>query len=335
MKSTSTTTIYSTKSNNTLLFIKEKSGLTFNNASFYGFQIGEKFKKDEPNLIDLISDQPKVLVSLTTSLYHLYNDNIGEFLAQYEVTPNAKFLIDITHIADIDPLPEYIKMFFKFLNKKNIDYRPINLAKFNKININNFYFTDGNSESFAINQPSKRLYDFSQQYIVDKDLPATKKVYLSRKNFQGRDLSFFIKGRLPYENDNRIDNEELVQEYFRGLGFEIVIPEDFQTFEEQMNYFYQVKTIVSATSSGLVNACFMRPGSTMIELSTPLISFERLGDGVLTPASIGQEEIHHFYHTISIMKNHKYISIPNLSREAKEIINTIEGDELLKAFIQG
>lgn len=331
--STSTTTIHSTRFKNSFAFKEEKTGLVAL-GGFFNFQFVDVFPKSFGEVVDLISDQPKVFISLTTSYFHLYHDHFGELLAQYEETPNAKFVIDVSAVADIDPLPQYIKMFFKILNDKKIDYISLDLRKVNKININNFYYRDGKVESLEVNNPSPRIRDVVQPYIKDKDAPANKKVFLSRKNFQGRDLSFLIRGRLPYENDNRIDNEELLQKYFLSLGFDVVVPEDFKSFEDQINYFDKTKILVSTTSSGFTNAAFMRPGSLMFEVTTPLISFSSLGNGVTTPLSNAQEEIHHFYHMMSIALGHNYVSIPNKERNAEKIISIINNSKVLKDILQ-
>ena len=331
MISTGTTTINSTDYKNTILFKKETVGIEPSN--FLSFELKEKFAGGIHGIFDFVSSQEKVLVELTTSFYHLYHDQIGEFLYQYEKTPNAKFLINITSIEHMNPLPEYIKFFFKFLNDNNIDYQPIDLKKNNKININNFYYRNYGSESLEINGPSPRIYEMSQRYVKDKSAIADKKIFLSRKNFQDRDLSLLLKGRLPHQNDNRIDDEAKLQEYVKTLGFEIVVPEDFKTFEDQINYLYKAKTIMSTTSSGLTNACFMRPGSTIIELTTPLIAFTSFGDGVLSKPSSAVEEIHHFYHLLASSLGHKYMSIPNRDRSVDKVIDFIEKDPAVKNFL--
>lgn len=335
MQSTSTTTLNVTSMKNTFKFQKDSVGVKFNQPYINSFSILNKFKKDEPGLIDLISDQPKVFIPMATSFYHLYYDNFSEFLTQYEITPDAKFIIDITNIKNMDPLPEYIKMVFRFLNQNNVDYRPIDLNANNIMNINNFYYFDRNAESYSINNPPKRLYEFAQRYVVDEKNKASKKVYLSRKNLSSRDLSFFIKGRLPYENDNRVDDEKKIEEYFVSMGFDIVYSDEFQSFEEQMNFFYNVKTIASLTGAGLTNACFMQPGSTVIEICTPLISFAQVGNGITDNGSEGQEEVHHFYNVISTMKDHNYISISNMTRSSEQIIQKIENNKALKDFLVG
>ena len=331
--STSTTTINSTRFKNSFAFKKEKTGIMAR-SGFLGIQFVDVFSKGSGEVLDLVSDQPKVLISLTTSYFHLYHDHFGELLSQYELTPDAKFVIDISAIADMDPLPHYIKMLFKILNDKGVDYVSVDLRKVNRLNVNNLYYRDGKAESLEINDPSPRIRDAVQAYIKDKNAPANKKVFLSRKNFQGRDLSFLIKGRLPYENDNRIDDEELLQKYFKSLGFEIVIPEDFKSFEDQINYFDKVKVLVSTTSSGFINAAFMRPGSLMFEVTTPLISFSSIGNGVTSPLSQCQEEIHHFYHMMSIALGHSYVSIPNKERSAEKIVSIIDSSKVLKDILQ-
>lgn len=332
--STTTTTINSTKYKDSFLYKEEESGIIFDH-NIHNIIFGPKFSKNEQNVLDLISDIPKVIISIQTSYFHLYHDSIGEFLTQYEKNPNALFLIDITHIAEIENLPPYIKMFFQFLNDNKVSYKPINLSKFNKININKLYYRNLAVESLEINNPSLKIRNYFSQYVKDKNSPANKKVFLSRKNFQGRDLSTLIKGRLPYENDNRIDDEQMLVDYFTKLGFEIVVPEDFDNFIDQINYFNKVSLLVSNTGSGFTNACFMREGGTLVELTTPLISFSSIGNGVTQPLSNGQEEIHHFYHMLSIALGHLFISIPNKTRKAQKIIDMIDSNKSLKNILLG
>lgn len=335
MHSTTTTTINKMSMKNTFKFQKETVGVHFDSDHIYNISMQKKFKKDEPGLIDLVSDQPKVFIPMSTSFYHLYYDCFSEFLTQYELTPDAKFIIDITNIKDADELPEYVKMIFKFLNQEKVDYRPIDLRVNKMMNVNNLYYRNIEAESPAINHPYEKLHKFAKRYVLNPDIKPDKKVYISRKKNADRDLSFFIKGRLPYENDKRIDDEIKLEQYFSSLGFEIVYSEDFKTFEEQMQFFYAVKTCVSLTGSGLTNACFMQPGSTVIEISTPLISFSRVGNGITDPGTDGQEELHHFYSAISTMMNHNYMAISNTTRSSKELIEKIENNKTLKDFLIG
>jgi hypothetical protein len=333
MKSTSTTTLNHTSYQTSYRFASEEVGLVAGN-NIHMFQAHPKFNKKEKHVKDFISDQIKVFVYLGSSFYHFMHEDLGEFLAQYSLTPDALFIIDITGIVDRDPLPTYIQNFFKFLNKNNVDYVPVDLRVINKFNVNNLYFRDLNAESFEINNPWPKIHEMSKQFVTTNiDVTDGKKVYLTRKNYKGRSLKTLIKGRLPYENDDRMDDENKVEEYFISLGFDIVAPDEFKTFESQISYFSKAKMVASTTSSGLVNAAFMPTGSAVLELTTPLIAFTKVGNGVTEPPSVGTEEIHHFYHLMAARLGHRYVSIPNLNRSSEEVINTIENDTFLKAWL--
>lgn len=334
MISTGTTTIFTTENKNNFIHFEGKTGIEFVRADITGINFVDIFKKDTVHFLDLMSDKPKVFIPMSTSFYHLYHDFFGAFLTQYELMPDAKYIIDITIIKDMSPLPSFIKLFFKFLNDKKVDYQPIDFNNVSKINVNNFYYTNLQAESSELNNPSPKIYKMSQNYVKNINAPAIHKVFLSRQNFQNRDLSPLIKGRLPFEHDNRIDDEQKAQEYFQSLGFEVVVPETFKDFEEQINYMYETKILLSSTGSGLTNSCFMRPGSTVVELVTPLISFSSIGNGVTQPLSIAQEEIHHFYHLMAQAMGHKYLGIRNQERNIDKIIETIENDKALKLFLE-
>jgi hypothetical protein len=334
MVSTGTTTVSATKHKNNFGYFEGTTGIEFLGTDIIGINFVDVFKEDALHFLDFVSDQPKVLIPISMSFYHFYHDFFGAFLTQYELMPDAKYIIDITVIKDISPLPSFLKLFFKFLNDNKVDYESVDFGKTNKININNFYYTNLQAESSELNDPALKIYNMSQNYVKDVNVLANRKIFLSRKNFQNRDLSPFINERLPFQNDNRIDDEKKAEEYFKTLGFEVVIPENFKNFEEQINYMYEAKTIISYTGSGLTNAFFMRPGSTVIELVTPLISFSSLGNGVTEALSNAQEEIHHFYHLLAQSMNHKYIGIRNKERSIDKIIETIESDKALKLFLE-
>ena len=58
------------------------------------------------------------------------------------------------------------------------------------------------------------------------------------------------------------------------MGYEsIYAPEKFKNFEEQINYFNEVKTLVAISSSGLANSLFMQPQTTLFELQTNITTY--------------------------------------------------------------
>ena len=79
------------------------------------FDIVDKLNINDRHSIDLVSDKPKVFIRLALSFYHFYHDCFGEFLLHYEQMPDAQYIIDITAVSDMNPLPSHVKMFFIFL----------------------------------------------------------------------------------------------------------------------------------------------------------------------------------------------------------------------------
>jgi hypothetical protein len=124
-----------------------------------------------------------------------------------------------------------------------------------------------------------------------------------------------------YKFSDRVDDEKLVEDYFKSLGFKVVYPEDFPTYLDQLQTISSARILVSITSAGLVSSLVMHPGSVVVELSTPLEE----GDS-------GTYRVHVHYRELSDVNRKIYISIPH-RRVAEEIIDGIEKNLSLKEFL--
>ena len=124
-----------------------------------------------------------------------------------------------------------------------------------------------------------------------------------------------------YKFSDRVDDEKLLEDYFKSLGFRVVYPEDFPTYLDQLQTISSARVLASITSSGLVASLVMRPGSAVVELSTPLEE----GDS-------GTYRVHVHYRELSDVNRKIYISIPH-RRIAKEIIEEIEENIPLKKYL--
>ena len=123
-------------------------------------------------------------------------------------------------------------------------------------------------------------------YVKEKDKIPFKKVYLSRRkvwrNIEENDL--YQKGlkidlnskKSRPRTEIRIFEEEKLENFLSNYNFEILHPEEFfdKDYISQINYFYEVKTLMSVTSSGLVNQMLMQSNTNIIEISTPLMFIE-------------------------------------------------------------
>jgi hypothetical protein len=298
-------------------FVNTEKLAYFKNSEleFYNDTDISKFK----NVTDLISKQEKVIVRFPPQFFHVLFTTLAIILIYYKRNPDTLFVINpVREDLNLNET-SYFRYFFNLLKRKNINYIIAEASEDKPLKINNFRFFP----FYPLNKDAiEALVEVSLEH-TDTVNPM-RKVYLSRKKveilknnehlFQGEDISNF-----SYADDERIDNEEILIEYFSDLGFEIVCPEDFENMEEQIRFFSQTKTLVSVTTAGLSNAIFMKPQTKIIEFSIPLISG-------------GVESIHDLYHSISFVKGQNYLSIPN-RKSAQGIIDIIDGNLSMKEFI--
>jgi hypothetical protein len=246
---------------------------------------------NKDKVLDLTGDEKKVIVQINHYVFGFLFQEIPETLLFYSRISNRKTKIYVNIINPIASSDISLSSFFiKYLNDLNIDVEIISDKDFKELKINNFYVLRGHIDPFYI----KLLYSKVKKYIVDIKKEPFRKVYVSRKqDFQ-----------------QRVDSNKNLEDFFIAAGFEVVHAEDFNDFVKQINYFSECKIIAGISGSGLSNSIFMKPGGTMIEISS---LFDIHDDGT-------DVEIHHFYKVMADAKDHLYFSIPNLSGKSEKVI---------------
>ena len=293
------------------------------------------FETKDLKVLDLMSPSHKVYKKFTSSIYHMFADDISEVISAIEIYPKSQYILDVTDIRPSLDLPEwdFFKEFLTTLGDKNIDYMLVDLFHMDLVYINNvslciFPFQSGIK--------ADNLFNFFNYCVTDTDVKPYRKVYLSRKKVIKEST---IYEKLVYKSDTRIDSHEEIEDLFLSHGFEVVYPEDFGNFREQVNFFYSVKTLASITSSGLVNACFMQDNGNVIEIVTPLVAAHPLmTKKYLEENDYGSNmnivtEMHSFYHDLATLKNHLFIGIPNLLRKTSEIKKYISNNKILESIL--
>jgi hypothetical protein len=152
------------------------------------------------------------------------------------------------------------------------------------------------------------IYESAKGFAgLSEDSVPNKKVFLSRKKDVHKDST-----------DTRHTYEEDAEKFFESIGFEVVNGESFGSLKKQIEFFDQVSVFAGYAGSGLTSSMFMKPGQTLIEIVCP-IKFGVCGnDG-------GDEwEIHNFYKTFSVLKNHTYIAIPNVDRSKESFLRDLK-----------
>jgi hypothetical protein len=235
---------------------------------------------------DYSSEKQKILFPIDSSPYHFMVDTICLILYLNEQYKDSIFYLDTSRINQM-PLSKKQNNFLKNLLKKNkIDYKIVNTR--NPINLNNVIVIDDPRL-----EPLERLKicynNFKNNDYLSKLTPY-KKVYVSRTK----------SGSIRGKNVLRLENEEILENLFHSLNFEIVYAEDFSKIEDAINFFSQAKILVGVYGANLHNSLFMQPGTTVFELQVP----EPIGEG-----SGWGLRFNETYHTMSLVRGLIHLSL--------------------------
>jgi hypothetical protein len=222
---------------------------------------------------------------------------------------------------------KFSKFCFEVLDHYNIKYEKVDLYGVSTVNFNNFYIR---KYRVIDKDASNNVLKYFMPFIKDKDVKPFRKTFVSRRLatvVKQKHYGDALGSRLSRNTYQRLDEEKQLEDFFASQGFEVICPEDFDSFEDQVNYFYEVKTIVSITGGGLTNMIFMQNGGNVIELMSTLITNQSMG--TKTPNGL-EEGQHHFYHSIAFRKNFTYFGIPNIDAKCDTLVERIEKDGILK-----
>jgi hypothetical protein len=287
-------------------------------------------KKTDPlgKSMSALSANKKVIITLNMGMFHFWYDSVGPLLRLLEEDPNLEVFIDYSFLHAEDK--NFYDFLLKILKDKGVRYKEFDWQSLDSFVINNFYSLEGFER---IDDSPNVVYRNTSRYRDESVVP-DKVVYLSRKRIGDRpdaNRNGMVEG-LPYYNDNRIDDEPKLEKYLESLGVTIVVPEDFSSFQEQINYFNTVKTVISITSSGLTNSIFMKSGSNVIEFITPLVIM-MFPDESNPGKNHGEISIHNLYNLISWSRNHTHIAVQNKTRSADDLIEHLKSTRIIQKVI--
>lgn len=277
------------------------------------------------NIFEYPGDNRKVILNLYHQWYHLILDTMVYVYQAWLDDPKTQFVFveDLNHS---DYWKNHLFPFFlKFLDHLGItDFDVIPRESASKIGIiktKNAYYKKlafGTDLYFMCNEYIRSMYP-----LDDKE--PFRKAYISRRKN-------YVK---PQEDDgfvdqktfdvSRVGNEEKVEEYLKSFGWEIVYPEDFTTIDEQVAYMREVKYLMGASSAGLINACFMKPGGTVIELLTTIEMWDKTG-----PLNT---QFHVLYTVMCWALSQLHVSIPNVKNE-EALFDFIEKNQYARQIVQ-
>lgn len=282
----------------------------------------------------LLSNDIKYLPPIGHRFFHLILETLPTILLEIEARKkiNLNSTVVVPTFTDKSSRSEeynsivILKIFLKKLIELGVNVIELPFEDtFDKRKIafpfKNMYTTDLDSTPYTWNL-GRDFYRTLLQYPSENP---TTLAFLSRagtrdtkaipKKFQRHMESNFNITYAP--NQNRIDKELDVINYLnKTVELKIIVPEKFQTFEEQLETFSSVKVLIGATGSGLANCIFMQPGSVLVELTTPLTVYKMEEDNL-------EQSYHNHYSILAAVFGLVYISIPN-NRSASSIIENMK-----------
>jgi hypothetical protein len=272
-------------------------------------------------LPEFISDDKKMFLKVAASHYHCIYDFLGTVFFLYEKDPEINFILDIGDGRLVPSAKTTIDFALDLIKENKIKHEIVNFAGKTNFNINNFYIkTDRWTDPGTPN----KILKYAKNHIRNESVDPFRKVYVSRRIADERKMKSYGKNlsdKLTRSSYARIDDETKLEKFFANNGFEVVFPEDFDTFDDQLNYFYETKVAIGLTGGGLTNLMFMQDKGIVVELITTLITNRNDRQAKVLRLEEGQ---HHFYHSIAFQKEHEYVGVINKTISADDIIKKFE-----------
>jgi hypothetical protein len=273
---------------------------------------------DENAVVEVINDNFKGLIQIPNSYFHYFPDFVGNIFVFLEkcIKSNIKKVeLVLIELQEKQETVEEFESFFNYCLDTFKDKIEISYVKVNQANkaedLFKTYLRVNNSSvigQYDIAISLDFIYENAKSFagLSENSVP-NKKVFLSRKKDIHKDNA-----------DTRHTYEEDAEKFFESIGFEVVNGESFGSLKKQIEFFDQVSVFAGYAGSGLTSSMFMKPGQTLVEIVCP-IKFGVCGnDG-------GDEwEIHNFYKTFSVLKNHTYIAVPNVDRSKESFLRDLE-----------
>jgi hypothetical protein len=281
-----------------------------------GFEVHEIQPFDE-NIVSFVDDTRKLVIDNTGAYGHFMANWMYVLVRSIE---SGEPLTIVFYSKDKHPqqIKNGLVSVTKYLDKEltrrghRVEY-----AETDKFYINNFIHV---KTPFGIPvHDLKPVSDFLVENLSPQVPTATKKIYLSRR-------------KVTYSFLDRIDDEEGLEEYVKTLGFEVVYPEDFDSYHEQLDKISEAKVLMSLTSSGLSASLVLAPETWVVELSS--FMHVKSGDPALENGyDIRYSSFHDHYRVMSTVRNGLYLSISNREARLDKVVQHIESSGSLKSLL--
>jgi hypothetical protein len=263
-------------------------------GSFCDFEPG--LSPEGPSHVNFLEDNKTYVIMDSHSNYHHFFINllIPALLVLEEISHEGLHFV-LCNLSSSHEEGNFDNLVIELLQERGISYTQVDNSEFTYLNAKNFIPINGTDIETGIPLLYNYLID---KYNISTETP-NKKIYISRKNYSSQDI--------------RIDDEESLENYFIEKGFQVVYPEEIATFKEQFELLVSCSSLAALSGSGLTGLIFMQNNQQVIEIVSNLhVGVDVAGDGTL----IHKYGIHEHYELFSVVKNHRYLSVLNLEKQA-------------------
>jgi len=275
-------------------------------GSFCDFEPG--YSPENSNSISFLEDNKTYVIMDSRSNYHHFFLNLmmPALMVLEEVSHEGLHFV-LCNLNVRSGEENFDNLIIELLQERGISYTEVDNSKFTHINAKNFIPING----VDLENGVPLLYNYLlNKYNLVTETPS-KKIYISRKNYPNRDI--------------RVDDEEILENYFIEKGFEVVYPQDIPTFKEQFELFNSCSTVAALSGSGLTSLIFMQENQKVIEILTEVMVGYTIS---YDDTKIIEYGIHEHYKEMSLLKNHTYLVVLNSEKQAELVKAKLDNIEL-------
>jgi capsular polysaccharide biosynthesis protein len=264
-------------------------------GSFCDFEPG--YSPEDSSSISFLEDNKTyVIMASKTTYHHFFINLMMPALMVLEEKNNEDLHFVLCNMNLRDGEENFDNLLIELLQERGISYTQLDNSEFTYLNAKNFIPINGVDLEAGV----PLLYNYLlNKYNMVPETP-NKKIYISRRNYSSPDI--------------RVENEEILENYFIEKGFEIVYPEDITTFKEQFELFNSCSTLAALSGSGLTSLIFMQENQKVIEILTEIMVNYTMSDDQTKVIVYG---IHNHYRDMALLKNHTYLVALNSEKQAE------------------
>jgi hypothetical protein len=261
---------------------------------------------ESQRVLSLLGNEKKAIAFVDPIFFPFLFQSLTEIVLFYSRIKNRDTKLYIYVLRDFfgkdgEEHWKKIKDFFvSYLEDTGIEFEFLDTNSFDVVKINNFLIMPKGFSAMGIKMLGSRI----RRYFQKTNTKPFRKVFVARKDYLSQ----------------RVDDENKIRDFFVSAGFEVVYPENFKTFLEQVNYFSECRVIAGVSGSALSNCIFMKPEGAVIELSS-----------FFTPGLPNDPvEIHDFYRVMAKTMNHLYFSVSLFSKKTIDFQSNKKALDIIK-----